>query len=229
MGRGQDLAYESLRQRLISGHYPPGTQLREEPLAREFGLSRTPIRAALRRLVEDGLATADLGQGIRTAQWSESDIDETFQIRILLEPYGAKLAAERGSAALTEGLRACNRQMAAALSESGRDAIVRIQEINRTFHHLLLDHACSPRLRGILDTLIEMPVVTRAFFLFTAEELEQSLRHHEDLTLAVEAHDGELAREVMQLHLRTSRSRFMRHRLSRADGHAVASSASDRT
>jgi DNA-binding GntR family transcriptional regulator len=212
MGRGQDRAYEALRQRLVGGHYQPGTQLREEPLAREFGLSRTPVRAALKRLVEDGLATADAGQGIHVAEWSEHDIEETFQLRMLLEPYAAKLAAERGGDALLESLRASNRQIASALAKGGADAIVKIQEANRAFHHVLLDHARSPRLRAILETMIDMPVIIRAFYLFTRDELEQSLHHHQDLTIAVEARDGELARQVMQLHLRMSYSRFMQHR-----------------
>ncbi|NVO14394.1 MAG: GntR family transcriptional regulator [Rhodoplanes sp.] len=212
MGRGQDRAYETLRQRLVGGHYQPGTQLREEPLAREFGLSRTPVRAALKRLVEDGLATADAGQGIHVAEWSEHDIEETFQLRMLLEPHAARLAAERGGDALLESLRASNRQIASALAKGGADAIVKIQEANRTFHHVLLDHARSPRLRAILDTMIDMPVIIRAFYLFTRDELEQSLHHHQDLTIAVEARDGELARQVMQLHLRMSYRRFMQHR-----------------
>lgn len=214
MGRGQDRAYDILRQRLVGGHYEPGTQLREEQLAREFGLSRTPIRSALHRLVEDGLANADAGRGVHVAQWSEHDIEEMFQIRILLEPYASKLAAERGGDGLIDGLRGCNRQMALALSTTGSGAIELIQEANRTFHHLLLDHAHSPRLRGILDTMIDMPVITRSFHLLERDELEQSLHHHQDLTLAVEAGDGELAREVMRMHLRISHHRFIKHRIA---------------
>jgi DNA-binding GntR family transcriptional regulator len=214
MGRRQDKAYEILRQRLVGGQYEPGSQLREEPLAREFGLSRTPVRSALKRLVEDGLASDDVGQGVRVAEWTERDIEETFQIRILLEPYAAKLAAERGGEDLLSGLRDSNRQMASALARFGSGAIVKIQEANRRFHHLLLENSRSPRLRAILDTMIEMPVITRAFYLYTREELIHSMHQHEDLTQAVEARNGELAREVMQLHLRMSESRFSRHRIA---------------
>lgn len=214
--RGSEKAYQTLRQRLVGGHYKPGTQLKEEPLAREFGLSRTPVRAALKRLVEDGLATADAGQGIHVAQWSEWDIEETFQLRMLLEPYAASLAATRGGPALVDRLKASNAQMASAIAQVGRadggDAIARIQEANRTFHHTLLDHSGSPRLRAMLDTMIDMPIIVRSFYLYTSAELEQSLHHHQDLTLAAEARDGELARQVMQLHLRMSYHRFMRHR-----------------
>jgi DNA-binding GntR family transcriptional regulator len=212
MQRGADKTYEVLRQRLVGGHYKPGTQLKEEPLAREFGISRTPVRTALRRLVDDGLATADAGQGIHVAQWSERDIEETFQLRMLLEPYAASLAAERGGDEMLAKLGASNEQMAQAIKEGGEQAIARIQDANRTFHRTLLDASGSPRLRSILETMIDMPIIVRSFYLYTAAELEQSLHHHQDLTLAAEARDGELARQVMQLHLRMSYHRFMRHR-----------------
>ena len=212
MQRGKEKAYEVLRQRLVGGHYKPGTQLKEEPLAREFGLSRTPVRTALKRLVEDGLATADAGQGIHVALWNEADIEETFQLRMLLEPYAAGLAAVRGGDAMLQLLRRSNEQMAAAIDDGGGDAIEQIQQANRNFHRTLLDYSGSPRLRAFLETMIDMPIIVRSFFLYTPAELEQSLHHHQDLTLAVEARDGELARQVMQLHLRMSYRRFMRHR-----------------
>jgi DNA-binding GntR family transcriptional regulator len=212
MQRGSEKAYEVLRQRLVSGHYKPGTQLKEEPLAREFGLSRTPVRTALKRLVEDGLATADAGQGIHVAQWSEWDIEETFQLRMLLEPYAAYLAAERGGDEMIRRLRASNDQMAKAIAAGGMDSIARVQEANKAFHHTLLDFSGSPRLRVVLDSMIDMPIIVRSFYLYTPAELAQSLHHHQDLTLAAEAQDGELARQVMSLHLRMSYHRFMRHR-----------------
>lgn len=213
MQRGRDWAYEELRQRLIGGHYKPGTQLKEEPLARELGLSRTPVRTALKRLVEDGLASADAGQGVHVAEWSDLDIEETFQLRMLLEPFAASLAAVRGGEDMLARLRESNEQMAAAVKRGGAGAIAKIQEANRRFHHTLLDYSGSPRLRAILETMIDMPIIVRSFYLYTPAELEQSLHHHQDLTLAVEARDGELARQVMQLHLRMSHHRFMQHRI----------------
>lgn len=212
MRQGADKAYEVLRQRLVGGHYKAGTQLKEEPLAREFGLSRTPVRTALKRLVADGLATADAGQGIHVAQWSDWDIEETFQLRMLLEPYAACLAAERGGEELVAKLKRSNEQMATAIDRGGDDSVTEIQEANRNFHRALLDAAGSPRLQTILETMIEMPIIVRSFYLSTRGELEQSLHHHQDLTIAAEARDGELARQVMQLHLRMSYHRFMIHR-----------------
>lgn len=211
MQKGRDRAYEVLRQRLVSGHYAPGTQLKEEPIARELGLSRTPVRTALHRLVEDGLATDDGGQGIRVARWTHVDIEETFQLRLLLEPYASYLAANRGGPALADALGASNEAMRQAI-DRGPDGIADVQAANSSFHRALLDATGSPRLRAILDTIIDMPIIVRSFFLYAPDELEQSLHHHRDLTLAVQARDGELARQVMQLHLRMSYHRFMKHR-----------------
>jgi DNA-binding GntR family transcriptional regulator len=210
MGRGQDKAYGILRQRLVGGHYAPGFHLREEALALEFGISRTPVRAALKRLVDDGLASADAGQGIHVAEWSEADIEETFRIRILLEPHATELAVQRGGDALIARLDACNARMETAIAKGG--AIATIQETNRDFHQTLLEFSGSPRLRGILQPMIDMPIVVRSFFLYSPEELKQSLDHHRDITFAARARDGLLGMNAMQLHLRMSHARVQRHR-----------------
>lgn len=212
MRNGSENAYEVLRERLVGGHYNPGAQLKEEPIARELGLSRTPVRTALKRLVEEGLATDAVGQGIHVAKWTEWDVEETFQLRMLLEPYASYLAATRGGPDLLAQLQASNLRMEAAIRVGGNEGTEGVQEANRVFHRALLEAAGSSRLRSMLDTIIDMPVVVRSFYLYTPAELEQSLHHHEDLTLAVAAKDGELARQVMQLHLRMSYHRFMRHR-----------------
>lgn len=211
MQNGRDRAYEVLRERLVGGHYGPGTQLKEEPIAKELGLSRTPVRTALRRLVEDGLATDGLGQGIHVSPWTEVDVEETFQLRLLLEPYASFLAANRAGPDLIEALLASNEAMRKGI-DAGPEGIADVQQANSTFHRALLDSAGSPRLRSMLDTIIDMPIIVRSFYLYSREELEQSLHHHRDLTLAAQARDGELARQVMQLHLRMSYHRFMKHR-----------------
>jgi DNA-binding GntR family transcriptional regulator len=78
MAAAADKAYELLKQRVVGGTYAPGEQMKEEHLARELDISRTPVRAALKRLVEDGLATWDPNRGVRVAEWNDFDIEETF-------------------------------------------------------------------------------------------------------------------------------------------------------
>ena len=158
------------------------------------------------------LATADPGKGIRVSEWSEADIEETFRLRIILESHATELAALRGGDELVERLAKCNQVMATAIARSDDESITIIQETNREFHRTLIDFAGSPRLRAILDPMIDMPIVVRSFFLCSPEELAQSLHHHEDITIAARLRDGELGRRAMQLHLRMSYARVLRHR-----------------
>ena len=87
--------------------------------------------------------------------------------------------------------------MESAMIQRGENSIAQIQEANRSFHRALLDASGSPRLRTILETMIDMPIIVRSFYLSTPSDLEQSLHHHQNLTVAAQARDGELARQVM--------------------------------
>lgn len=224
MPAASDKAYELLKQRLIGGSYAPGAQLKEEHLARELAISRTPVRVALRRLVQDGLATADAGRGVRVAEWTEADIQETYQLRSLLEGHAAALAAQRGGPALAARLQALNERMEAAIAKGGAGMAARVQEVNGEFHRAIVEASGSPRLRGLLAGLVDMPVVVRSFFISTPGDMAQSLQHHCDLAAAVAAGDGELARQAMQVHLGVAAQRFQRRRSEFAARSAKASS-----
>jgi DNA-binding GntR family transcriptional regulator len=212
MAAAADKAYDILKQRVVGGTYGPGAQLKEEHLARELEISRTPVRAALKRLVDDGLATADPNRGVRVAEWTEFDIEETFELRGMLEGHAAELAARRGGAELADRLDALNEEMDRAIAKGGSALPERLQVINSRFHRAILETCGSPRLRSMLAGLIDMPIVIRSHFISTLQDKVQSLQHHRDLAAAVRAGDGELARQVMQLHLRVASHRFKRQR-----------------
>ena len=212
MPAAADKAYDTLKQRVVGGIYGPGVQLKEEHLARELQISRTPVRAALKRLVDDGLATADPNRGVRVAEWTEFDIQETFELRGMLEGHAAELAARRGSAELADHLDALNEEMDRAIARGGSGLPDRLQVLNSRFHRAILDASGSPRLRTMLAGLIDMPIVIRSHFISTRQDKVQSLQHHRDLAAAVRAGDADLARQVMQLHLRVAAHRFKRQR-----------------
>jgi len=215
-----DKAYEVLKQRVIGGAFAPGAQLKEEPIARDLGISRTPVRAALKRLVDDGLATTDPNRGVRVAEWTESDIEETFDLRSMLEAHGANLAARRGGVELADTLDDLNEHMAQAIDEGGPELAERLAQINSRFHRAILGASGSPRLRTMLEGLIDMPLVIRSHHISTLQDKVQSLQHHRDLASAIRAGDDELARQIMLLHLRVAAHRFKRQRgaLSAARG-----------
>ena len=102
--------------------------------------------------------------------------------------------------------------MEKVIAKGGASMAEQLQEINRQFHRALLDASGSPRLRAMLEGLIDMPVVIRSYFISTPQDLAQSLHHHQDLAAAVRIGDAELARNVMQLHLRVASHRFKMRR-----------------
>lgn len=212
MPAASDKAYDILKQRLVGGSYAPGAQLKEEHIARELGVSRTPVRAALKRLTEDGLAASSAGRGVHVAEWTDSDIAETYHLRGVLEAYAAQLAAERGDQRLAAELARLNAQMAAAIAAAAPDMVEQVQAINSRFHRAVLDASGSPRLKLLLESIIDMPIVVRSFFISTRDDMRQSLQHHTDLASAIAGRDGELARSVMQVHLRIAARRFTARR-----------------
>ena len=148
-----DKAYEVLKQRVIGGTYAPGAQLKEEHVARDLEISRTPVRAALKRLVEDGLATADPNRGVRVAEWTEFDIEETFDLRAMLEAHAANLAARRDTGKLADLLDELNEQMADAIASYGEECAEQLAQINSRFHRAILGASGSPGLRTMLEGL----------------------------------------------------------------------------
>lgn len=79
-------AYRLLTERILNGKYPAGTRLTEEALAAEFGISRTPLREALRRLTTEGLLEALPKRGLRVTSPTEAEIAELFECRSMIEP-----------------------------------------------------------------------------------------------------------------------------------------------
>lgn len=207
-------AYEVLKDRVVGGAYAPGAQLKEEHIARELEISRTPVRAALKRLVEDGLAASDPNRGVRVAEWTDADIEETFELRAMLEAHGADLAGRRGGSKLADTLDDLNEQMARALANGGAELAGELAQINSQFHRAILGASGSPRLKLMLDSLINMPIVLRSHHISTLQEKMQSLQHHRDMAVAIRAGDGDLARQLMNLHLRIAANRFKRNRSS---------------
>lgn len=209
MNKDLKTPYHLLKHRLLTGQYKPGTQLKETALAAEFNVSRTPIRAALDKLVQDGLVNKKKGAGVRVAAWTQWDVDETFQLRILLEPYAAQLAAERHTTKELDLLHHSNSLFAQALEGPLDQLATRSEEANRLFHSTILQASRSDRLISILETMIDMPILVRSFHLYDRTKITQSYHHHLDLTQAIQNKQPALAKQVMALHLSISYQRFL--------------------
>jgi len=201
MSRASDTAYTKIRAFLLSGDAAPGSQLTEEQLAEIAGVSRTPVREAMRRLETEMLLVRSPSKRIFVADWSRDDIDEMFTLRQMLEGHAARRAAKRLNAADIERLEAVNRELHDAVECDPPD-VARFLDANRAFHEIITAAARSPRLAQVLAQLVEQPVVLRTARHYSVDDLKQSARDHDELIAAFRARDPLWAEGVMGSHLR---------------------------
>lgn len=200
MSRASDRAYAAIRSMILSGELPAGVQLGEEALAEHCGVSRTPVREALRRLEADLLVERTDTQRSFVADWSLDDVADAFDLRARLEGMAARRAAERMTPAALARIEAANRALAEAVRRPRPD-VDGFLEANREFHAAILDTAGSRRLAALLGTLIEQPVVWRTAHHYSREQLNRSHSEHEELIAAFARRDGAWAEAVMASHI----------------------------
>ena len=201
MTRASDIAYDKIRSHLLSGEVSPGEQLTEEKLAEITGVSRTPVRDAVRRLESEMLLVRNESKRIFVADWSRDDIDEMFTLRQMLEGHAAERAAHRITREQIDRLDEVNRELREAVELTEPDG-ASFLNANRIFHEIITDAAQSPRLKQVLGMLVETPVVLRTARNYSIEDLKQSARDHDELISAFRAGDAGWARAVMGSHLR---------------------------
>src|SRR5260221_4233851 len=210
MAAAVERAYRTIRDGIVSGAYGPGAHLTAQGLAAASGISRTPVREAMRRLHAECLIRFIPNRGAFGTHLDERDISKIYDLRVALEGYAAEAAAHEGTAAQTDALESLAREMAAAVEQSPGPAIDRITQLNNEFHKLIVTAAANPRLETALASIVEMPLVLRTFRHYSQDELRRSMTQHLELVEALRAHDGLWARSVMSSHILAGRNTLLR-------------------
>ncbi|WP_136162696.1 GntR family transcriptional regulator [Sphingomonas flavalba] len=201
MTKASDRAYQHIRGAILDGSLVPGAQLREEQLAAACGVSRTPVRDALRRLEGEHYVRRNESQRTFVAEWSLDEIEEGFVLRSMLEGYAAARAALRISDSAIEQLCTHNRAIDAAAQADPPDVSAFLDH-NRAFHAIVLEGASSERLADLLAGIVEQPVVTRTARQYDRGQIQQSRAEHDELIVAFRRRDPDWARAVMTSHIR---------------------------
>lgn len=205
-----DRSYREIKIAILNGSYPRGIHLKEEELAERIGVSRTPIREALRRLDADGLVQFVPHQGAFVSVWGERDLDEIFRLRVLLEGYAVELAARNiGPVQLAE-LERLAEQMEETLRQAPSHARMLIGELNGHFHRSIIEAAESRRIETILGGILELPLAFKTFQRFSRSQLERGMGHHRELIAALAAADPIWAGSIMRAHLQAGRDTYMK-------------------
>lgn len=226
MTQAADRAYGALRAGILAGRYGFGDRLGEIEIADELGLSRTPVREALRRLGSEGLVEVLPNRGSRVRTWTAQDLDETYELRALLEGLAARRAAARMTAATVAELDELVTRMLAADPTRGRRPagdFDQLAALNGRFHALITTTAASAQLAGTLAPLVQLPLVMRTYHRYTPAALARSHAHHRELVDALRAGDGGWAESVMRSHVLAARAVLLdSHREHAAPREAVS-------
>jgi DNA-binding GntR family transcriptional regulator len=207
------VAYEALRERIASGGLGPGTWLREHTVATSLGLSRTPVREALRLLAAEGVVELVHNRGARVVSWSAEDIDEAYRLRALIEGYGAGLAAARADAECVAELRGLQERYERALDRQDpqlTSAQRTSAQCNDDFHAAVLAASGSARLPVLVAVVSSAPLVRRVLQSYDDDDRRRSVMAHRDVITAIANGDADLATSAMSSHILAARYSALR-------------------
>ncbi|HET8594832.1 MAG TPA: GntR family transcriptional regulator [Intrasporangium sp.] len=203
-------AYEQLRAEILDGRIRPGTTLYEVEQSSRLGVSRTPVREAFRRLVADGLLTANGGRGLVVTQVSERDLASIFELRACLEAQAAELAARRGDPEEFAGFvlaftEAQGRLTAGNVTEQD---VADYYALIRRFDAAVDEAAQNPFLVDALDNLRTHAARVRRMASHSPARLAASAVEHALIAEAIAAADPALAVHATHVHLHNSLAHF---------------------
>ena len=208
---GSAQAYAALRAAIVENRYPPGHRLVEQRIAEELGLSRTPVREALRLLEAEGLVVSERNRGAMVRLLSTTEVADLYGLRIRLESYAVEVATERATEPeLLELVEAADlfsavRQTASPDAIDGLSRTRQLHEANRRFHDGILTAARHRRLEAMLARTVDIPLVFQAFRSFGEAEIERSDTFHHLIVEAMCRRDGGRASALMAEHIAQGR------------------------
>jgi DNA-binding GntR family transcriptional regulator len=192
---------ERLRARILAHTLPPGSWIDEQALAAEYGISRTPLREALKVLAAEGLVTMKLRRGAYVTEVSERDLSEVFHLLALLEADAAEVVARRATDAQLAELHALHEALERTVDD--RDAFFKA---NEQFHMKLLQIADNRWTLQMVDDLRKVMKLNRHHSLFKQGRLEASLAEHREILRALLRRDGDEVKRLMQQHIAHGRA-----------------------
>lgn len=202
----RELVFEALREAIINGQLAPGERLMEIQLAEELGVSRTPVREAIRKLELEGLVLMVPRKGAYVATFSMRDVVEVFEIRGALEGLAAALAAERITEPELEELERHLVKSAEIIDHADLQGMV---EVDTGFHQILYQASRNERLAQIINNLREQIHRFRQTSLSYPGRMKFALEEHREIVDAISARDSELARKLAQEHVENAENSMM--------------------
>lgn len=207
--------YEYLHDKIISGEIPPGRRVVEQKIVEETGISRSPVREAIRRLANEGLVTVHPRGGVRVYRATNSDFKYLFECRIGLEPTAAYLASKRMNHLQQTEMEQLMDNMRLAVKEKD---LISLRELSKGFHDRVIEFSGNPYLIKMMKQLYSLITFYRNIILNNTERLEKGLDEHEQIWEAMLNKDGKAAEELMRTHLELDYKCYTSENLNNEEG-----------
>jgi DNA-binding GntR family transcriptional regulator len=188
---------EALRERIFSGGLKPGDWVDELALAEEFGISRTPLREAIKVLAAEGLITMKLRRGAYVTEVESQELSEIYHLMALLESDAAATVAAKASQAEIAELEKLHAQLEASASLD----VSQFFAANEAFHMRLLQLSHNRWRDQIVADLRKVMKLSRAQSLTKAGRLQESLEEHRQIMAALKSRNADAARQAMHAHI----------------------------
>lgn len=208
----RDQVFEKLRQAIINGDLKPGERLVERTLAEQLGVSRTPVREAIRMLELEGLITFQPKLGAVVSRVSDSEVIEIYRIRAVLEGLAARMAAENITPDGIEKLMNKLKEMEKAAEE--RD-IIQLEKFHRQFNDIIYQAANSPRLYSMISTLVDHIQLYTKVGYSQPKRIEEASKEHRQLAEAIVQKNKDLAEHAARKHIDNSRRAYFQKMANR--------------
>ncbi len=203
-------AYAYLRDGIYSGRFKPGQIVTEDEVAGVVGVSRTPVREALRRASADGFLELEGFRRARVCNFTDEDTRDLFEIRATLEALAAERAATRISEDEIQELQRLTDALEAATRSPDESLLRRFADFNNAFHTVVLKASRSRQIVKALEHVIETPLLLHKRFEGSLMgNLERTIRHHRAIITALKAGDPKWAYAEMMAHLMSARSSLL--------------------
>ena len=193
--QGRD-AYERLIADIRTGQLRPGDRLTETDLAERLGISRTPVREAIRMLESDGLVDHQPRSGARIRRLDMAEVTELYEMRAVLEGTAARFAARAAYDSELAELEAINAEMAAAGGKPER-----LYHANRQFHRVLMNAARNRFLWRSVEAVQKTLLILGRSTMEEADRAQAAVAEHAAVLAALRAHDGDAAESAMRRHI----------------------------
>ena len=181
---------ETIRDAILKGTLKPGERVSEPDLAERFGISRTPIREAFRQLESEGYLQVVPRKGAVVASLSERDIEEFYAIKIILEGFAAKMAAENLTDKDIERLESINERLQKMADEGD---VKKFFRVHNEFHEVFIKAAGNEKLYEMINQLVMKFKRLRLASLSQPGRMEGSVEEHRNMIKAFKKHDGDRA------------------------------------